>query len=252
MSALHPLWTDAETAVVQVAMSQWMPEEGQEGTEEHFPGAVLNRVCLGIALLIGRVGKVIVVVWQQMYIPLLADSAVAFVVVRFFVALVIGAVAEIFANVAAIAVVAVLAVVFVSAVAFVLTAAGSGSNAVLAVVAVLVAIAQVVATVVDVAVFVVGGVGVVLDVVFAAEFAVYGALVSGFAAAAAAEVAAAVAAAGDAAEFDFGNLFGCCLQNSHFARFCYRGIPDNTLLPSFAWVARKLTERAEALMCSQW
>lgn len=144
---------------------------------------------------------------------------------------------------------AVFAVVFVSVVAFGLTAAGSGLNAVLAAVAVLVAIELVVASVVDVAVFVVAVVVGVLAVAFAAEFAAYGASVSGFAAA---EIAAAEVAAAEVAEFDLGNLFGCYLQNSHFARFCYRGIRCcNSLLPSFASAARKLTERAEALMCSQ-
>lgn len=227
-------------------MSQRMPEEGLEGTAEHFPGAVLIQVCPGIALLIARVGEAIVVVFQRTNIPLLADSAAAFVSVRHFAGLMIGAVALSAAEIFAIAVVvAVLAVVFVSVVAFVSTAAGSGLNAVLLVVAVSVAIAPIVATVVDVAVFV----GDVLAVVFAAEFAVYGASVFGFAAAA---VVGAAAAAGVAAEFDSGNLFGCCLQNSHFARLCYHGIPDNSLLPSFAWAAQKLTERAEALMCSQW
>lgn len=227
-------------------MSQQMPEEGLEGTAEHFPGAVLIQVCPGIALLIARVGEAIVVVFQRTNIPLLADSAAAFVSVRHFAGLMIGAVALSAAEIFAIAVVvAVLAVVFVYVVAFVSTAAGSGLNAVLLVVAVSVAIAPIVATVVDVAVFV----GDVLAVVFAAEFAVYEASVSGFAAAAA--VVGAAAAAGVAAEFDSGNLFGCCLQNSHFARLCYHGIPDNSLLPSFAWAAQKLTERAEALMCSQ-
>lgn len=227
-------------------MSQRMPEEGLEGTAEHFPGAVLIQVCPGIALLIARVGEAIVVVFQRTNIPLLADSAAAFVSVRHFAGLMIGAVALSAAEIFAIAVVvAVLAVVFVYVVAFVSTAAGSGLNAVLLVVAVSVAIAPIVATVVDVAVFV----GDVLAVVFAAEFAVYEASVSGFAAAAA--VVGAAAAAGVAAEFDSGNLFGCCLQNSHFARLCYHGIPDNSLLPSFAWAAQKLTERAEALMCSQ-
>lgn len=237
--------------MVQVAVSQQMPEEGLEGTAEHFPGAVLIQVCPGIALLIARVGEAIVVVFQRTNIPLLADSAAAFVSVRHFAGLMIGAVAlsaaEIFAIAAIAVVVAVLAVVFVYVVAFVSTAAGSGLNAVLLVVAVSVAIAPIVATVVDVAVFV----GDVLAVVFAAEFAVYEASVSGFAAAAAAAVVGAAAAAGVAAEFDSGNLFGCCLQNSHFARLCYHGIPDNSLLPSFAWAAQKLTERAEALMCSQ-
>lgn len=227
-------------------MSQRMPEEGLEGTAEHFPGAVLIQVCPGIALLIARVGEAIVVVFQRTNIPLLADSAAAFVSVRHFAGLMIGAVALSAAEIFAIAVVvAVLAVAFVYVVAFVSTAAGSGLNAVLLVVAVSVAIAPIVATVVDVAVFV----GDVLAVVFAAEFAVYEASVSGFAAAAA--VVGAAAAAGVAAEFDSGNLFGCCLQNSHFARLCYHGIPDNSLLPSFAWAAQKLTERAEALMCSQ-
>lgn len=240
MPVLHPLWRDAETVAVQVVAAQWMPEEEQDGTEEHFRGAVLIRVCPGIALLIAQVGKVTAVVCQQKDIPQLADSVVAFVVVRLFADLVIEAVvlaaAEIFAHVAAIAVV-VAAFVVVFDVAFVLTAVGSGLNVVLAAVAVPVSvvIARVVATVVDGAIFVVG----VLAVAFA-EFAVYGASVSGFAAA---EVAA---------EFDFGNLFGCCLQNSHFARVCYHEIPDNSLLPSFAWAAQKLTEKAEVLMCSQW
>lgn len=107
-------------------------------------------------------------------------------------------------------------------------------------------------TVVAVAVIVVVVVGVLVIV---AELADYGASVSGFAAAeggAAAEGAAAAAVAEDAAEFDLGNLFGCCLQNSHFARFCYLGTPDNSLLPSFVWAAQKLTERAGAPMYSQW
>lgn len=247
MPVLRPLWRGVETSAVQVAVSQRMPEEGLEGTAEHFPGAVLIQVCPGIALLIARVGEAIVVVFQRTNIPLLADSAAAFVSVRHFAGLMIGAVALSAAEIFAIAVVvAVLAVAFVYVVAFVSTAAGSGLNAVLLVVAVSVAIAPIVATVVDVAVFV----GDVLAVVFAAEFAVYEASVSGFAAAAA--VVGAAAAAGVAAEFDSGNLFGCCLQNSHFARLCYHGIPDNSLLPSFAWAAQKLTERAEALMCSQW
>lgn len=222
-----------------------MPEEGQQGTEEHYSGAVLIQVCPGIALLIARVGKATEVVCQHRNIPLFVDSLAAFVVVRLFADLAIGAVAlvagEIFANVAVIAVVvaAVLAVVFVSVVAFVSTAAGSGLNAVLAVVAVPVVIEQVVATVVEAEVFV---------GVLAAVFADYGGSFSGFAAAefaaAAAEFAAAavvevavvveVAAAEVAAAFYFGNLFGCCSQNSHFARFCYHGIPDNSLLPSFA------------------
>lgn len=196
--------------MVQVVVSQRMPEEEQDGTLEHYPGAVLIQVCPGIALLIDWVGKVTAVVCQQKNIPLLADSVAAFVVVRLFADLVIEAVAlaaaEIFACVAAIAVVvAVLAVVFVSALAFVLAAAGSGLNAVFAAVVVSVAMARVVVTVVDVAVF---------FVVVVAECAVYGASVSGFAAAevaaAVAAVAEVVAAAEVAAEFDFGGLFGCC------------------------------------------
>lgn len=237
--------------MVQVVVSQWKPEEGQEGTEKHFPAAALIQLCPGIALLIARVGKVIVVVWQQRNIPRLADSAEAFVIVQLFADLVIGTVAlaaaaVIFANVGAIVVVAVLAVVFVSVVALVLTAAGSGLNAVLAVVAGSVEIALVAVTVVEAAAFAVVG---VLAVAFAAEYDVYRASFSAFAAA---EVAAAEIAAEVVVEFDFGNLFGRCLQNSHFARFCYHGIPDNSLLPSSAWAAQKLTERAEALMCSQW
>lgn len=79
--------------MVQVVVSRWMPEEGQEGTEEHFPGAVLVWVCPGIAPSLARVAKVIVVVWRQRNIPILADSAVAFVVAWLFADLVIGAVA---------------------------------------------------------------------------------------------------------------------------------------------------------------
>lgn len=48
--------------MVQVAVSQWMPEEEQEGTGRHFPGAALIQVCPGIGLLIPRVGKAIAVV----------------------------------------------------------------------------------------------------------------------------------------------------------------------------------------------
>lgn len=198
--------------------------------------------------MIAQFGKVIVIVCRWRKIPLIADSAAAFVGFQLFADLadlVDLVAAEIFANVAVIAVVvAVLAVVFVSVVTFVWIASGSGSNAVLAFGAVVVVTALVVGIVVDAAASVVGG---ACAVVFAAEFAVSGASVSGFPAA-----EGAVAAAEVAAEFDSGDLFGCCLRNSHFARICYHGTPDNSLLPSFASAARRLTERAEALMCSQW
>lgn len=141
MPVLHPLWRGAETALVQVVVSQWMPEVEQDGTENDYLGAALFQVSPGIALLIAQVGKATGVVCQQNNIPLLADSASAFEAVQLFADLVTEAVAlaaaEIFAHVAAIAVVvAVFAVVFVSVVTFVSTAVESDLNAVLAAVSV--------------------------------------------------------------------------------------------------------------------
>lgn len=133
MPVLHPLWRGAETALVQVVVSQWMPEVEQDGTENDYLGAALFQVSPGIALLIAQVGKATGVVCQQNNIPLLADSASAFEAVQLFADLVTEAVA----HVAAIAVVvAVFAVVFVSVVTFVSTAVESDLNAVLAAVSV--------------------------------------------------------------------------------------------------------------------